>query len=294
MNAFKNAFKIVFSRFSFLWVLLLFYFIAAVILISIGLTTLFNYFDALLTYDFLGEISGIVSQIFNGGFTGLEQTFSGFFAEMSDLFSNVWTYVIFILLSALSRFIFGLADIAIYDNINSYMNSTARLPFGSCFIKRLGKSAVYQLSKMLYALPADIVVYGAVYLASRLFAFPVMAIFTPFLMMIVFIAAYSLRLALFSGWAPRILNSEHGKIFLSFKESAGLFAKNFGRMYGSQVLFLVLAIALNLFFGIFTFGVGLIITGPLTLYYMTVLNCTLYYQNSGLRYYVDSETIINN
>ena len=69
--------------------------------------------------------------------------------------------------------------------------------------------------------------------------------------------------------------------------------KNFARIYGTMVLYLLTVIAVNIFFGLFTLGVGLFVTIPLTFYFMTVLNSTLYYQNNNLRYYIDKNTIIN-
>ncbi len=53
-----------------------------------------------------------------------------------------------------------------------------------------------------------------------------------------------------------------------------------------------LIIAVNMLVGLFTFGAGLILTVPLSLLFVNVLNMTVYYGKNGRRYYTDSATVV--
>ena len=53
----------------------------------------------------------------------------------------------------------------------------------------------------------------------------------------------------------------------------------------------VIIIALNIFVGLFTLGAGLLISIPVSMLFVSILNMTLYYGKNGKRYYVDGTVI---
>ena len=300
MNAFKNAFKILGNRFSFLWTHIAYYALAVFLIVSLCFSILIPYINKIIeSFDFIGRISEIGQSILDGG--GIEAfwtMFKQFFVDLGGIFATdnyLPTMLLLLLVSVLSRFILGLAEVAFYHVIDMHLSSATKQSFRMSFIKNIGKSCVFQLSKMLFTVPFDLAVFGLVYLATLTFSVPLLLWFAPFLTLLVFVLMYSLRMAVFSGWIPQLLHSEKRKIFGSLFQSLSLLKgnKKFGRVYGAMLLYELIVIAFNIFFGIFTLGVGLFITVPLSLYFMTVLNSTLYYQNSDLRYYIDAETIVN-
>lgn len=297
MNAFRNAFRVVANRFAFLWTHIAYYSLAAFLIISLGISIFVPYINKIVeNFNMFGRISEIGQAIVDN--QGLEQFLNlgkQFFIDLSSIFTSgngFSTILLIFLLLIVSRFVLGLADLAFYNVIDMHLGSAAKQSFRVSFIKTLGKAAVYQLCKMLFTLPFDVFIFALIYLITFAFSGPAFFL-TPFLMLFVFVLSYSLKLALFSGWAPEILHSENKKIFTAFFKSVGLLKRNFARNYSSMILYIIVAIALNVFFGIFTLGVGLFITAPLSIYLLTVLNSTLYYQNNNLRYYIDKNTIIN-
>jgi len=297
MNAFRNAFKIIADRFVFLWTLIAYYGLAVFLLVSICLSVLIPYLNAIIESNLIQRISEIGQAIVAGsGMEDITGLFNALTSDLARIFTGTLglsTIGILLLLSVVWRFILGLADVAFYHVIDMRLCSAAKETFRSSFIKNVGKGAKYQLSKMLISLPVDGVIYGVIYLASLLFSTPVLFIFAPFTLLLLYVLLYSARLSLFSGWIPEILHSEHKRIFPAFKSSLKLLGKNFWRVYTAMLLNMLVVIAINLFFGIFTLGVGLLITVPLTFYILMALNSTLYYQNRGLRYYVNKDTIVN-
>lgn len=300
MNAFRNAFRIIGNKFGFLWTHIAYYALVFFLLISICLAVLVPYVNKLVDlegFNLIRRISEIGQTIIDGeSFSQVIDHIKALGTDIGGIFAGIKslpTLLVLLLLTAVWRFILGLADIAFYHCVDMHLSSSARQSFRASFIRNIGKSAKYQLCKMIFSFPADAAIFGLLYLVSLIFAAPLLLFFSPFIILFLFVLLYSLRFALFSGWIPEILHSENKKIFPAFCRSLKLLGHNFGRVYGSMLLFMLIAIALNLFFGIFTLGVGLLVTIPFTFFIMLVLNSTLYYQNNNLRYYVDKDTIIN-
>ena len=299
MNAFKNAFKVIAAKFGFLWTHIVYYSLVLLIMISISLTVLIPYINSKTVEEInvAQSLSAIgQSLIDKDGFSEFIRLSRDFVSELGSVFSGGnWfqTISLLFLLSLVTRFVLGLADIAFFHCVDMHLSSAAKKSFRASFVKNLSKSAKYQLCKMLFALPADAAIVAVIYAVSLTFGRPLFLFFAPFFMVLAFVILYSLRLTLLSGWAPEILHSENKKIFPALFKSFKLCHKNFARNYGTMFLYVLVAIAINIFFGLFTLGVGLFVTIPFTFYLLTVLSSTLYYDNNNLRYYIDKNTIIN-
>jgi hypothetical protein len=173
------------------------------------------------------------------------------------------------------------------------MSSAAKLGFTSRFIRRFGAGALYQLNKLALSLPVDIAIFAVLYAVSLLTGVPVLVVFVPFLMMLAFILLFTLRIALLGGWAPALLEYQK-RVSVSFGLALKAAKGKFGYNYVVYLLYFIAAMVFNVFFGLFTLLVGLILTVPLTLFFLKVLNCAVFRQNAGLRYYVDKDVVVNN
>ena len=298
MNAFRNAFRVIANKFGFLWTHIAYYSLVIFLLVSISLSVLVPYINKIVeSINVMQRLSEIGQAIIdNDGFGEFISLTKVFISDLGGIFAGVrglQTGLILFLLSMLSRFALGLGDIAFFHCIDMHLNSAVKQRFRASFIKNLGKSVKYQLCKMLFSLPFDAAIISLMYLISFAFKAPLSLFFAPTFMVLGFVVLYGLRLAFFSGWVPEMLHSESKKIFPAFFNSLKLFGKNFARSYGALLLYMIVAIAMNVLFGIFTLGVGLFFTIPFTYFILTVLSSTLYYQNNNLRYYVDKNTIIN-
>ena len=298
MNAFKNAFRLIAAKFGFLWTHIVYFSFIIFILISICLSVLVPYTNNIIdSVNIMQRLSEIGQSVIDQkGFEEFIRLLRAFLSDLGGVFSGgkgFTTILILVALAVMSRFVLGLADIAFFHCVDMHLSSAARQGFRASFIKNLGKSAKYQLCKMLFTLPADAALIALLYAVSLLFNLALGVFLAPFFMVLAFVIFGGLRVSLFSGWVPEILHSENKKIFPALFASLKLFRKNFARNYGTIVLYMLTAIALNVFFGLFTLGVGLFVTIPFTFYVLTALSSTLYYQDMNLRYYIDKNTIIN-
>jgi len=297
MNFFKNTFKILAEKFSVVWATLLYFFVAAVIIVSIVLSVFLPYIKLLTPEDF-GVVNAaveVLKQLSNGNFSAFADSFRDLWREVaSGLGSRAWatSFLLFGVL-AVSRFIFGFADYATYDIIHEHMSSAAKLGFMSRFIRSLGNAALFQICKMAISLPFDIGVIVIMYFVSMLANIPALFLLTPFLVMLTAVMLFPLRLTLLGSLAPAML--EHKKNApAAFVVSLGKLKGNFWRNYVSFISFFLAAIVFNVFFGLFTLTVGLLLTVPITFLFLKILCCVLFKHNSGLRYYVNKDTVVNN
>ena len=108
--------------------------------------------------------------------------------------------------------------------------------------------------------------------------------------MLTFIALNAFRYAVISMWAPSVI-VDGKKIFPAFFSGAKSAFRHFGSIYSSYVVSWVLIVALNLLVGLFTFGVGLLITVPISMTFLSILGMTVFYGKNGRRYYADSSIV---
>ena len=109
--------------------------------------------------------------------------------------------------------------------------------------------------------------------------------------MIVLLVLLAVRYSLIAMWAPAAVLREGG-IFRSFGFSVKSAFRHFGSVFSTYLMAWTLIIAVNMLVGLFTFGAGFILTLPMSLLFMHLLNMTTYYGKNGKRYYVDAATVV--
>jgi hypothetical protein len=296
MNVLKNSILILFGRFSLVWTLLCYYAVAGVLFASISLSVLYPYVNSILSFNLTEQVADVNSIIF-GAEGGVLAGISDLFTRLSDAFSSfgrlyVYSALIFSGLMLITQFIFGLPELALYGVTSAQLSTNSHLSFNAQFIRHLGKTVVFMLCRTLILLPFDLLVFGGLFLTA--YVSGVLSYIIPVLFILLFVLIYALRMTLFSAWAPAYCDNYGGKALgpiASAAASLKLSSKNFRSVYPAMVLFALFALAVNVFFGLFTLGVGLIITIPLTVCFRCVLNNVLYCTMSGRRYYVNGSVM---
>ena len=117
----------------------------------------------------------------------------------------------------------------------------------------------------------------------------VLAIVLTLFLLIVIVA---LKNTFFAGWLPAII--VHAEpVFKSLKLGFKSAFRTFLKSYSSFLIFTVGAVILNVFALVFTAGVGLLITIPLTTLMLIIMGEVMYFESLGMRYYVDGEHIVS-
>ncbi len=296
--AFKNALKMLVSKFGLMWVLLLYLIITGVLIVSLSLP-----FALPVVRAFRQAGIGKLISAFHASVTGgenidvwFDKLYAVVRAVKDTLIIDKWAafntgaLIAFVLVFAY-RFIFGLYELPLLTVIEGHMSSDARIGFTGRYISLLGKSCKFVLVKILYTVPFDLLIFICVYWLFVLFNVPVLKFFAPFLIMVVLLVLLAFRYTLIAMWAPEIVVRENG-IFRSFGFSVKRGMRFFGSVFSSFLIAWTLIIALNMLVGFFTFGAGLVLTVPMSVLFLNLLNMTVYYNKNGRRYYVDDTTVI--
>ena len=291
--AFKNAFKILIEKFGLVWMLLLYIFALAVVLVSISMAFIIPIYREFLNAGITEQFAALFNSIMEGASVNrwfeiireIGTMSSELLRSSMSLRLNSTLWLVFVVVIAY-RFLLGLYELPLISVLDGAMSANAKIGFGGQIISLLGKSSRFTLVKMLYTVCYDCLTAFTMYGLFKLLDISSVAVFAPFLIMLVFILLTALRYSMISMWAPRII-ADNGKIFPSFAYSVKKSFRNFGSVFAYFSVAWVLIIAFNVFVGLFTFGVGLLISVPTSMLLVSVLNMTLYYGKSGKRYYID-------
>ncbi|MDE6398454.1 MAG: hypothetical protein K2L51_03945 [Clostridiales bacterium] len=296
--AFKNALKMLATRFGLIWVLLLYMLITGVLVASLSIPFAVPVVRAFRNAGVGKQIADFFGSMTGGD--GVDVWYDKLYAIVqtmkSSLLGNKWaafwggTGVVLVLIIGF-RFIFGLYEIPLTDVLEGAMSSNARIGFAGRFVARLGKSGKFVLCKILYTVAFDVVTVLIVFGLFDLFNVQVLKYFAPFLIMAVYLALLALRYSVIAMWAPAVVIGEYG-IFRAFGFSAKRTFRYKGSVFCSYLVAWTLIIAINVPIGLFTFGAGLILTVPASLLFINLLNMTVYYGKNGKRYYTDSATVV--
>ena len=293
--SFKNAVKILISKFGLVWLLMLFLLFVGIVVLGLSAPFLTVIIRIIKRSDLGEQISTLYQGILNGeSLSVIASKIRGVFAYASELFktdkrlsvsSVLW---IFFVLVFAYRFILGLYELPMVSVMDGILSSNARLGFFGRFIALLGRSCRFVLVKMIYTVIFDGAIFIAVYSMLGLFSLSWFALFAPFLIMLVLIVLLTVRYSLIAMWAPSMVIGNKN-VFQAFAYSVKKGIKHALPIMSSFALAWIVIIPINVFIGIFTFGVGLLVTVPVSVMFINILNMTLFFGKTNRRYYVGSE-----
>ena len=294
--AFKNALRILVNRFGLAWVLALYTLVLVVLIGSLSLVFILPVVDAFTTAGIFDSIGKIFADFWEGvPLNSLGVEVQELVERGAEIFEAngplvVETIVMFFVVLLIYKFLLGFYELPMYRALDGAMSSNARLGFVNLFISSLSKSWRFVLVKILYTTAYDTLFAFVLYCLAGLLFTPVVAIFAPLIISVYIILFQAFRYTLIAFWGPQVAVNK-GAIFKSFTFSTKKAGKNFASVFSSFIITWVFIIALNLFIGIFTFGAGLILTIPVSMLFILILNMTQYYNKTGRRYYADGEII---
>lgn len=305
MMSFKHSFKILMTKFSLVWSLLGYFVVATLIIGSIGVSVLIPFFEEFGALGLDSDFRHIFAVFFGGAATAEEgmltvsDAYMNFYNKLVNEFFTIpkvdLSIKVFLLvvIGIVARVLFGLSELGMLKVLDGHMSANAQFGFSGAFISLTGKSVKYQLAKMLITLPIDIVIVAVLSVVTMLYNVPVMRVFLPLLIMVTLIILVGLRQVFMSAWGPAIA-TDGLSIKDAFGKGAGLVfrRKTFGKKLSVFCVVNTIVVAVNLFVTVFTLGAGLFITVPFSILWYNTVNMTMYYIDTGRRYYTDSDTIV--
>lgn len=197
-----------------------------------------------------------------------------------------------ILLYAIYSFLIGISSFTTADIINKLMASNLRFGFASNMALNFKKSCRFSFSRLLIALPIDLVCFVlGVLLAYGLFT--VIKLFTLPIILIIGVMFCTLRSLLFSGWLPRILHHPEERIFTSFSRSFTSVKSNIGGLFKAYFVTFSCVYLMAAVFTMPTGGIMLLLLSSIYYFLLRAAELIGYYKTKHLSFYVDRSTVVD-
>lgn len=297
---FLDSVKLTFNNANLLWKVLLYHFIGAVLVCGLTLAVCYPLIVHLADAGFFADIYGILqSSVFNLQIDQILNVITQVIEKFANVISSdLGTYLPYAIIAlamvfVLGEFLAGLAEIPTKECLYGYMGSWSRFGFMGCFIKNLGKSVKFALTKLLVVLPYDLIMVAG--LGALLYVFKLgtmWSLFVPFFMILALILFITIRIVLFGGWACSIV-SQNKKVFQGLRAGVHAYLKAFGKVFSVGLVVVLLCVAANFLAIMLTASVGLVLTLPLSLLFMFTFTMVAYFYTNGLRFYIDKNNIVS-
>ena len=283
------------------WRILEYVLVCLLIICGLSVAICYPLIQNLSEAGFFTQIAGLITDNFanlrlDQMFDGIAQLLVSFAEIVSQNLATILPFaiVLIVIIEFFGSFLLGLGELAIHDSIYHYMGSNIKLSFSSCFIKNLRKSVKLQLAKLVVIVPINLVIIAAFICTVLLFTLNNfwLSFFAPFLCVLVVVFLNAIKSTIFCAWAPCMVVRNQG-VWASLKESVLDVCKNFGKIFGRQLVMSVVFIAVNIAAIILTASVGLFLTIPATILFNSILGMVIYFYINGLKFYVDSDEIIS-
>lgn len=295
--SFKNAFKLLISKFSYVWVILLYIAVMFVILLSLGLTFLLPVIRSFAAAGIGDMFNKVILSLLNGAsLTEATAQLNEILSEIRNIFAtDARTFVnsalfIVLVVTIAYRFIMGLYELPLVSVIQGVMSDNAKYGYMAKYVAFFGKSVRFSLAKMLFMTVYDCVMYLIAFGLARLCA-SFAVLFTPFVFMLSLIVLLAFRYSLIAGWSPAIV-VDGKKIFPALWASVKSAFSAFGSLFSLFMIVWVIIIVFNFIIGVFTFCAGLLVTVPVSVFFINLLNMTFYYNRNGKSYYVEGSVFV--
>ena len=294
--SYKNSVKLITSNFSLVWKQLTFVLISVLISVLLSLLVATPTINLLKSEGWFEKTRELIEAVYvtpNQINATMKEILVSFFDIISTNFSGYFiSYIAFILTSVfVPMFLFGVGEFTVCFLASNQLSSYLTLGFTSSLLSNFKSASVYSLGRGLVTFVAFVLIgaFGALYLKLSHGILLTMVMLFLFVAIIVFIL--SIKLTFLSNIAPKMIeeNKPFRKCFASaFRQKSG----RFWRTFSNAVICILTIISVNLFFGLFTVFVGLIISIPASMVFKAVFMMTDYYTRTGKKYYISSNLIV--
>lgn len=291
----KNSLKIFASKFSMVYSILLYLVIATVVLASVSVFALIPVYRFLEAEGVTSKAGDVITKFVINGYSSelFEQTveclekIDEVMRTRSDLV--VLTALYFTLfIGVFCRLVYGMLELPMLKKIKGAMSDNADYGFIGLYVSCFGKSFVFSLCKIMLKILADAIVLFGVLLLSEVLMFSSAKVFIPFIDCIILVAYFTFSHCITACWGASVA-TDGRSLFGSLKLSWKMFFSDSARVYGTFVITAFLLLGINFFIARYTFGAGIIISLPVSIYLVYIFAMTYFYTKRGYRYYVSGE-----
>ena len=295
----KNVLRITISNTRLIWKIFLYTAICLLALTGIAVAAAWPLVSSLNADGFFTAIWNYLNtNASNANIGDVLANTGGLMDSLMTILSNhtadlLWLLgVVFFVYFIVGAIFLGQQGLAAGQCIYGYMASNSKLSFVGSLLANIGKSMKLRLVKFITLLPLDILIGAALFFSLDLFSLGgIWPHIAPSVIILGASMLIAIRQALFCCWIPCMTVKNFG-VFKALKEGVKSSCVKFGRVLLSSFVLVLIVFVLNYAFMFFTAGVALILTIPISLMMMHVFGFVVYFQNNGLKFYVDNGTII--
>lgn len=294
---FRNTFRLLLTNFSNVWKVLLYY----IICIALTFVVCWSIAQPIITELSKAHVFSDLGDLLNSFFSTPQTTPY----SLNQIIDNAWGVLVsniqfkfnYVFLIVWLLFVFPftlhLAQLALGEVLYGFMTSQVKYGFTGRFIKNIGKSCLYSLvsfvvnfvfNSLIIALFVGMV--KLLTLGSFIYAL------LDILLLAVLICLMSLKRTMFACFMPAIAVLDCNPFKALAINFRGVF-KNFFRIFSNAITIILTAIVVNLIFCVYSFGVSLIITLPLTALVFVIFQMVSYFSSFGMRFYVYPDMFIS-
>ena len=295
---FRNTFRLLFSNFSNVWKVLVYYCICIILTFcvcgALAYPIIVKLSDAKVFESFAEAVNGIFAsspELTATRFQNVTDTAWSILSGSRHLFANyiivsIWMLVVF-------PFTLDLAQLPMGEVLYGYMTSQTKYGFTGRFIKTIGKSAEYSVIRLLVTLPFNIASIAIVYFMIKLATFgnPLFLVLDILLLSLLFVVL-TLKYSLLSCWMPAISVLDLN-VFEALSLNFRCIKRRFASIFSTGLLLVLIAFVFNLIFGVFSFTVSFVVSLPLTAFVFVIFQMVSFFSAQGMRFYVYPDLFIS-
>ena len=295
---YKNSFRILFSSANLIWKVMLYFILVGVVVGGLTYVSALPIINVLAGANFFTDASDIFASFFSNLnlselFVNLQDLIKDFVTIISQNISSLLVYIILFIfmLVILGSFLRGLYSAVCGGVLYNLMSNNIKQPFISSFRANLIKTIKLELARLTILLPVNIVISVIMYYMFILTTLSgAMYVLAPFLIMLVFVVLIALKTTFFAGWMPALFVI-NARIYPALFKGFGVIHRRFWNIFATSIALMLTVLTVNLFVGIFTLSVGLLVTIPASYLLFVIFEMVSFYFARGIRFYIDSETI---
>lgn len=295
---FRNTFRLLFSNFSNVWKMLLYYLICFVLTFFVCGALLYpiivKFREAEIFIDFAEAVNGLFSATPRATAITLRDVYvsaweiiiSSKQLLVNYIFASIWLVLVF-------PFTLDLAQLPMGEVLYGYMSSQTKYGFTGRFIKTMGKSAEYSIIRLVVTLPFNAGCMALAYLVIKFVTYGnlVFIILAVLLLSALFVLV-ALKYSFFACWMPALAVLDMN-VFEALGQNFRCVMRRFGSIFSTCLLLVLISFVFNLIFGVFSFTVSLVITLPLTAFVFVIFQMVSFFSTQGMRFYVYPDLFIS-
>lgn len=292
---FRNTFKLLFSNANLIWKSGIYKFICVLLVSLISLNFLSPVVESLKEETLIVEA---VTSFFNGfaTFNGvvIAQSFNQILQIMASdvvvaLKGNIW--LVLILLLIVLPFLIRLSNIADCEYLYGSMSSNTTYSYTNCFIRSLKKAIKLEVTRLIITVPFSVLLFGgALGLSTLLCTSEKLSAFAPFVLTFFFVLLIAIKKSAMAGIEGAIVVKDYST-FKAYKKGLSVAKRNFGEVFLTEFVMTLLVLFINVMAASYTFGVGLIVTLPVTAVIFSILKMVAYYTAEGMDFYYEPNAV---